>query len=94
MCGQDLHQIGEIRGAEGTIYVFLRSELSSPATAEVPIHSDSCFHHGPYCDGLFRVIKLTESEQVLLCNNCGLRLKIPERLKTLGGLQEYLRLQR
>jgi len=77
---------------EGMLVILLQSwEKPSAKEADAVKLTSGFLHHYPRCGGRIRAIKITKIKQVLFCEGCGLRLSIPDSLKTIKDLREYFK---
>ncbi len=61
-------------------------------TNSIRLDSEPTISHGhhPFCGGLTRFVKVSESKNILRCERCGLRIPFPPSVETLGELAKYL----
>ena len=51
-----------------------------------------CIGTHQWCDGKIDVIMISQTHNTLYCHQCGLRVPIPDRVKTWEDLRECLRI--
>ncbi len=75
----------------GTLRFLLDEGLDQEIVDNIEIRWDGySLHHGPFCDGKFKIKRVLVDQQVLFCPECGLRIMISVDIKTIGDLRKAI----
>jgi len=78
-------------------FVVIVEQWKQPSETEaglIRLDSEPTIHHGdpslPFCGGLTRFVKVSETKSFLFCERCGLKISFSSSVETLGELKEHL----
>ncbi len=83
-----------LKNGEGELKVLVQQweKPDESKTNSIRLDSGPTISHGPhpFCGGLIRFVRISESKNIFHCERCGLRISFHPSAVTLGELAQYL----